>query len=96
MTVLEIMERVGTTDTELVIAYLKDAYTVVQSNAPKTHSVKKQDITKATSGTSNQYNIPADMVNLVSVSVLDTEDDDKYKGISRLAGNLIVSEDTSP
>ena len=36
------------------------------------------------------------MISLDSVSVLDTNDDNKYKRISRLVGDIEVSEDTTP
>ena len=42
------------------------------------------------------YNLPADLVSLKSISVLDTEDDNKYKQIRRLSGEPIISEDTNP
>ena len=42
------------------------------------------------------YNLPIGMVSLINVSILDTEDDGKYKKIRRLADEPIISEDTNP
>ena len=42
------------------------------------------------------YDLPVGMVSLINVSILDTEDDNKYKKIRRLADEPVVSEDTNP
>ena len=41
-------------------------------------------------------NFPAGLISLYSVSILDTDDNDKYKIIRRIVGDTIISEDTSP
>jgi len=54
--------------------------------------VSKQTITK----NDREYDLPSDLISINSVSVLDTEDDNKYKIIRRIADNPLVSEDTNP
>tara|TARA_R100001082_G_scaffold64508_1_gene36331 strand:+ start:1604 stop:1882 length:279 start_codon:yes stop_codon:yes gene_type:complete len=90
--ILEIMERVNSRDTNLVIAYIKDAINLLNSNNELFLRTKKLNIVKNT----RDYNLPADLVSLKSISVLDTEDDNKYKQIRRLSGEPIISEDTNP
>ena len=92
MKVLEIMERVNSRDTNLVIAYIKDAINLLNSNNELFLRTKKLNIVKNT----RDYNLPADLVSLKSISVLDTEDDNKYKKIRRLQSEPNVTEDTNP
>tara|TARA_R100000458_G_scaffold56531_1_gene61557 strand:- start:617 stop:895 length:279 start_codon:yes stop_codon:yes gene_type:complete len=92
MTILEIMERANSRETNLVIAFVKDAVMRIQSNSQENLKVNKQNITKNT----RDYNLPTDLVALKSVSVLDTEDDNKYKRIARLTNEPNVTEDTNP
>lgn len=92
MTVLEIMERSNTRDTNLAIAFIKDAIMRIQSSTEESVEVNKQTITKNT----RDYALPAGLISLKSVSVLDTEDDNKYKRIPRLAYDPNVTEDTTP
>lgn len=92
MKVLELMERVGSTDTNLVIAWVKDAMNILQSNYTDSISTSKQNIVK----NQRDYDLPAGYVRIHSVAVLDTEDDNKYKSIRRISGDHFVVEDTSP
>ncbi|MAG23965.1 hypothetical protein CMI47_00145 [Candidatus Pacearchaeota archaeon] len=92
MTILEIMERTNARDTKLVTAFVKDAIMKIQSSTEMETKVNKQDITKNV----RDYDLPVDMVAIYSVSVLDTEDDNKYKKIRRLAQEPNISEDTNP
>ena len=92
MTVLEIMERANTRDTTLVLAFVKDAIMAMQSSTDLTLKIEKQDITKNV----RDYNLPKDLISLSTISVLDTEDDNKYKGIRKLYSSPNVTEDTSP
>ena len=62
MTILEIMERASTRETKLVIAWIKDAITQMQSDDAETISVSKQNIVKATDGDDNQYSLPAGLI----------------------------------
>jgi len=92
MTILEIMERANSRDTKLVTAFVKDAIMKVQSSAEIVTKVNKQNIVKNT----RDYDLPVDMIAIQSISVLDTEDDNKYKAIRRLAKEPNITEDTNP
>ena len=92
MTILELMERANTRETKLVIAYVKDAINKMQSSNEITTTSAKQNIVK----NQRDYNLPADLIAIKHISVLDTEDDNKYKIIRRLANEPLVSEDTNP
>ena len=92
MTVLEIMERAGISQTTLSLAWIKDAVHHLKSNTKESLKVNKQNVISG----EKEYEFPADMIAIDSVSILDTKDDNKYKRISRLVGDLEVSEDTSP
>jgi len=96
MTVLEIMERAGADNSTLTIAWIKDAVNLVQSNTPHDVKVKKISVTKADDGDDNRYELPADLMSLLNVSVLDTEDGNKYKRIRRLTFQPLISEDKEP
>ena len=91
MTVLEIMERANSRDTNLVIAWIKDAFHEIASTHEENIKVDKQNITKD----DRTYVLPADLISLLNVSVLDTEDD-QYKRIRRLTDDPVVIEDNSP
>jgi len=92
VTVLEIMERANARDTNLVLAFIKDAIMAMQSSTDLTLQVEKQDITK----NKRDYNLPKNLISLSTISVLDTEDDNKYKGIRKLYSAPNVTEDTNP
>tara|TARA_Y100001973_G_C5183088_1_gene326105 strand:- start:1350 stop:1628 length:279 start_codon:yes stop_codon:yes gene_type:complete len=92
MKVLEIMERANSRDTNLVIAFIKDAILEIQSNNELDTAVNKQNIVENT----RDYPLPPGMVSLKTVSILDTEDDNKYKGIRRLRHDPLITEDTNP
>lgn len=92
MTILEIMERANSRDTKLVTAFVKDAIMKIQSSTDMETKVDKQNIVKNT----RDYDLPVDMIAITSVSVLDTEDDNKYKAIRRLAREPNITEDTNP
>ena len=92
MTILEIMERANSRDTKLVTAFVKDAIMKIQSTTEIVTKVNKQNIVKNT----RDYDLPVDMVAIQSISVLDTEDDNKYKAIRRLAKEPNITEDTNP
>jgi len=92
MTILEIMERANTRDTNLSIAFIKDAITQIQSSTDIVSKVEKQDLTKNT----RDYYLPTDLVSVISISIKDTDDDNKYKKIRRLATRPTVTEDTNP
>lgn len=91
MTVLEIMERAGTNNTNLTIAWIKDAIHLIQSNQNDNVATWKTNITDG----QREYPFPANLIKLKTISVLDTSDD-KYKKIKRLLNEPIVTEDTDP
>ena len=92
MTVLEIMERANSRDTKLVTAFVKDAIMKIQSSTDMETKVDKQAITKNI----RDYDLPVDMIAITTISVLDTEDDNKYKQIRRLAQEPLITEDKNP
>jgi|TARA_R110002020_G_scaffold362788_1_gene575086 hypothetical protein len=91
MTVLEIMERAGSDNTTLTVAWIKDAIHLIQSNYDDNVATWKTNITDGT----REYPFPANMVRLKSISVKDTNDK-KYKKIRRLIHDPTVREDTDP
>ena len=91
MTVLEIMERAGTDNTTLTVAWIKDAIHLIQSSVDDNVATWKTNITDGT----REYPFPANMVKLKTISVKDTNDD-KYKKIRRLVHTPTVREDTDP
>jgi len=96
MTVLEMMERAGTSETTLSIAWVKDAIHLIQSNSKERLKVSKQDVIKAVDSDDNRYLMPADMIALESISIKDTSDS-KYKKIKRLTSQPgYMVEDVSP
>ena len=96
MTVLEMMERAGTNETTLSIAWVKDAIHLIQSNSKERLKVSKYDVIKSVDSDDNRYLLPADMIALESISIKDTSDS-KYKKIKRLTSQPgYMVEDTSP
>ena len=96
MTVLELMERAGTNETTLSIAWVKDAIHLIQSNSKERLKVSKYDIINSVDSDDNRYLLPADMIALESISIKDTSDS-KYKKIKRLTSQPgYMVEDVSP
>ena len=91
MTVLEIMERANSRDTNLVIAWIQDAVHAIESTQIQNIKTNKQDITE----NDRTYVLPPELISILNVSVLDT-DADQYKIIRRLTGDPNVIEDLSP
>lgn len=89
MTILEAMERANTRETKLSIAFIKDAITQIQSTHEIVLKNNKQNIVKD----KRDYDLPTDVIALDSISILDTEDGNKYKRIRRLMDDPLVSED---
>lgn len=92
MTVLEAMERSGIAETTLVLAWIKDAVHHIKSNTKEDLKVNKQNIISG----ERDYELPSDLISIDSISILDTNDDNKYKRIKRLSGSPVVAEDTNP
>ena len=96
MTVLELMERAGTNETTLSIAWVKDAIHLIQSNSKERLKVSKYDVINSVDSDDNRYLLPADMIALESISIKDTSDS-KYKKIKRLNSQPgYMVEDVSP
>ena len=91
MTVLEIMERAGSDNTTLTVAWIKDAIHLIQSSSDDNVATWKTNISDGT----REYPFPANLVKLKTISVKDTNDD-KYKKIRRLVHTPTVREDTDP
>lgn len=91
MTVQEIMERVGSRETNITIAYIKDAIHLINSNNEENIATWKTDIVDG----QREYPFPANMINVKSISVLD-QINSKYKLIKRLVYDNAVVEDTDP
>ena len=86
------MERTGIGETTLALAWIKDAVHHMKSNSKEVLKVDKQNVIKG----EKEYEFPADMIAIDSISILDTNDDNKYKKIRRISGGVLVSEDTNP
>ena len=43
-----------------------------------------------------EYDLPAGIISINTVSLLDTEDDNKYKRIRRIIDEPLITEDTNP
>ena len=91
MTVQELMERAGMKETTLAIAWMKDAFHLLQSSVKEHTKIQKSNIIDGI----RKYPFPADMIALKSISVKDTTDS-KYKKIRRLLNEPTVTEDTDP
>ena len=91
MTVLELMERAGTKETNLAIAWIKDAIHLIQSNTTDSVKSVKYNVIDG----ERDYLIPQDLVAIKSISIYDTNDK-KYKKIRRIVQDLIIKEDTDP
>lgn len=91
MTVQEIMERAGTDNTTMTVAWLKDAIHLIQSSSNDKLKVVKYNIIDG----EREYLLPQDLIAVKSVAVKDTNDK-KYKRIKRLVHDPIIREDTDP
>jgi hypothetical protein len=91
MTVQELMERAGMEESGLALAWLKDAFHLLQSNSKEDLKVVKYNIIDG----ERDYLLPQDMINIKHISVKDTSDD-KYKKIRRLTSQPYMTEDTDP
>jgi len=91
VTVLELMERVGTKETTLALAWLKDAVHLIQSNTTERTKVVKYNVIDG----ERDYLLPQDLVSIKSISIKDTNDK-KYKKIRRIVQDLVIKEDTDP
>ena len=91
MTVQELMERANMKESGLALAWLKDAFHLLQSNSSEDLKSVKYNIIDG----ERDYLLPQDMIELKHISVKDTSDD-KYKRIRRLTSQPYMVEDTDP
>tara|TARA_R110002051_G_scaffold225904_1_gene288752 strand:+ start:130 stop:408 length:279 start_codon:yes stop_codon:yes gene_type:complete len=91
MTVQELMERANMKESGLALAWLKDAYHLLQSNSIEDLKTVKYNIIDG----ERDYLLPQDMIAIKHISVKDTSDD-KYKRIRRLTSQPNMTEDTDP
>ena len=91
MTIQEIMERTGTNETGLVIAWVKDALHLIQSTYNENVGTWQTDVTDGV----RDYAIPANLIKIMSVSVKDTQKD-KYMRIRRLVHQPMMVKDNTP
>ena len=91
MTVKEIMERAGTTETGRALAYIKDAMEEMAVSS-ETH-VKTDDINIIKD--QRFYDLPSDLVKLIDARCKHHDnDDDKYRSIPRsIYEPVVVDED---
>ena len=83
MKVLEVMERVGVTDTSKVVAYIKDALAEINMISETHIATERFDIT------ANQrfYEFPKDMVKVLDIRCKNQLNvDDEYRSLPRMIG----------
>ena len=91
MTVKEIMERAGTTETGRALAYIKDAIEEMAISSETHVKVEKFNLVKD----KRFYDLPSDAVKLIDVRCKHhNNDDDKYRSIPRsIYEPVLVDED---
>ena len=89
------MERAGSDNTTLTVAWIKDAIHLIQSSSDDNVATWKTNVVEASTTVDNKYAFPANLLKLKSISVLDTNDS-KYKRIRRVSNPLTIIEDTDP
>ena len=85
------MERIGIKETGLAKAWAKDAIHLIRSQSSELIKVDKQNIIDG----EQEYILPADLIQIKSISVKDTSDK-KYKKIRRMTFPSVIREDTDP
>ena len=92
ITIRELMQRSNVRHFRKAVTFIMDGFnqmaSQVEPNAKLRYITLTEDVDK--------YDLPTDMVALKSVSIKDTDDDNKYKRIRRLVHEPIVTEDTNP
>ena len=86
MTVQEIMERVGVSDTGRAIAYIKDALEEMNTISETHINTERFDITKD----QRFYDFPNDMIKVLDIRCKNHFNaDDEYRSIPRMIGEPI-------
>tara|TARA_R100000781_G_C4024698_1_gene108404 strand:+ start:247 stop:537 length:291 start_codon:yes stop_codon:yes gene_type:complete len=96
MKVREVMERTGIDNASLAIAWIKDAFQLIQSNSNNSSEVSYMSVRESSTKDDNIYIMPGNILQINNVSVKDTSDG-RYKKIKRLITRpSYLMEDTSP
>jgi|TARA_R100000315_G_C5220764_1_gene132663 hypothetical protein len=83
MTVLEIMERVGTSETGRALAYIKDGLREINMISETHINTERIDITKD----QRFYEFPSDMIKVLDIRCKNHLNvDDEYRSIPRMIG----------
>ena len=90
MTVLEVMQRSGSTSTHRAIAYIKDGLLELQGNIPDKLERKKYSVVADT----RYYALPSNMIDLKSVWRL-FDDNGNYVRIPRIQNITILQDSDS-
>ena len=86
MTVQEIMERVGVSDTGRAVAYIKDALEEMNTISETHINTERFDITKD----QRFYEFPNDMIKVLDIRCKNQLNaDDEYRSIPRMIGEPI-------
>ena len=86
MTVQEIMERVGVTDTASAVAYIKDALEEMNMLSDNHFNTERFDITKD----QRFYDFPEDMVKILDIRCKNhLNADSEYRSIPRMIGEPV-------
>jgi len=86
MTVQEIMERVGVSDTGRAVAYIKDALEEMNTISETHVNTERFDITKD----QRFYDFPNDMIKVLDIRCKNHFNaDDEYRSIPRMIGEPI-------
>tara|TARA_R100001082_G_scaffold110676_1_gene91325 strand:+ start:114 stop:401 length:288 start_codon:yes stop_codon:yes gene_type:complete len=89
MTVKELMERVGTTETSRVIAYIKDGLEEINMLAPTNITTTRVDIEKD----KRYYDIPVDCVQITDIRCKNhLNSKDEYRSLPRMIGEPVVED----
>tara|TARA_R110000824_G_scaffold11938_1_gene52503 strand:- start:1793 stop:2074 length:282 start_codon:yes stop_codon:yes gene_type:complete len=86
MTVQEIMERVGVTDTGRAVAYIKDALEEMNMLSDNHFNTERFDITKD----QRFYDFPNDMIKILDIRCKNQLNaDNEYRSIPRMIGEPV-------
>ena len=86
MTVQEIMERVGVTDTARAVAYIKDALEEMNMLSDKHFNTERFDITED----QRFYDFPHDMIKILDIRCKNhLNADSEYRSIPRMIGEPV-------
>jgi len=90
LNLLQLMERVGSRKTKLIIGYVQDALNEMQTIIPETVTRSFLDIEADT----RLYSLPTTMIKLLGV-YRKYDDDEKYIRIGRIQGDTLEQDSTA-